>query len=74
MHVAFQNCMWADTRRSSQQIAGHSFGDISYTVGVAPTSVTGTLYIALLCVLMAHVRYSLEQRVFIYDCYVKPNS
>jgi hypothetical protein len=25
---------------------------------------------ALLCVFMAHVRYNLEQRVFIYDCYV----
>jgi hypothetical protein len=23
---------------------------------------------------MAHVRYTLEQRVFIYDCYVKTNS
>jgi hypothetical protein len=23
---------------------------------------------------MAHVRYNLEQRVFIYDCYVKTNS
>jgi hypothetical protein len=42
---------------------------------LAPPSVTETsCYCALFCVFMARVRYSLEQRVFIYDCYVKTDS
>jgi hypothetical protein len=37
-----------------------------------PPSVTEASFCsALFCVFMAHVRYNLEQRVFIYDCYVK---
>jgi hypothetical protein len=43
-------------------------------VSVVPLSVTElSFYCALFCVSMAHVRYSLEQRVFIYD-YVKNNN
>jgi hypothetical protein len=39
-----------------------------------PLSVIEALYSALFCVFMAHVRYCLEKRAFIYDCYVKTNS
>jgi hypothetical protein len=57
--------------RIRQQTKGHSCGDISESVSVAQSSVTEAWYSALFCVFMAHVSYSLEQRVFIYDCYVK---
>jgi hypothetical protein len=41
---------------------------------LAPTSVTeASYYCALFYVFMARVRYNLQQRVFIYDCYVKTN-
>jgi hypothetical protein len=36
--------------------------------------IEASFYCALFCVFMAHVRYNLEQRVFIYDCYVKKDS
>jgi hypothetical protein len=39
---------------------------------IMPSSVIeASFYSALFCVFMAHVRYNLQQRVFIYDCYVK---
>jgi hypothetical protein len=53
---------------------GHSFGDhlISESVSIAPSSITeAAFYSALFCVFTAHVRYNLEQGVFIYDCHVK---
>jgi hypothetical protein len=46
-----------------------------YECSLAPPSVTeASCYCDLFCVFMARVRYNLEQRVFIYDCYVKTNS
>jgi hypothetical protein len=36
-----------------------------------PSSVREALYSFLFCAFMACVLYSLQQRVFIYDCYVK---
>jgi hypothetical protein len=72
---ASQNVVSADTVDHTE---GHSFGDhpISESVSVMPSSVIeASFYCALLCVFMARVRYNLEQRVFIYDCYVgKKNS
>jgi hypothetical protein len=59
---------------SPRQTEGHSFGNrlVSESVIIMPPSVTeDCFYCALFCVFMAHVRYNLEQRVFIYDCYVK---
>jgi hypothetical protein len=42
---------------------------------LVPPSVTeASCYCAVFCVFMARVRYNLEQRVSIYDCYVKTNS
>jgi hypothetical protein len=58
----------------ARQTEGHSFGNhlISESVSVTPPSVTETsLYNALFCAFMARVKYTLEQIVFIYDCYVK---
>jgi hypothetical protein len=47
----------------------------SESVSVMPSTVTEVSFCyALFCVFMAHVRYNLEQRVFIYDCYVGKNS
>jgi hypothetical protein len=43
-----------------------------YAVIVMPSSVTEALYSALFSIFMVCVRNSLEQRVFIYECYVKP--
>jgi hypothetical protein len=44
----------------------------SESVSAMPSTVTEVSFcFALSCVFMAHVRYNLEQRVFIYDCYVK---
>jgi hypothetical protein len=51
-----------------QQTEGHSFGDhlISESISVTPSSVIEAyFYYALFSVFMAHVRYNLEQRVFI---------
>jgi hypothetical protein len=51
------------------KVIDHPIGE---SVTVAQSSATESqLYSALFCVFMAPVRYSLEQRVFIYDCYVK---
>jgi hypothetical protein len=75
--AGFSECRVGTHRGSPGQTAGHSFGDrlISESVSVAPSSVTeASFYCALFCVFMARVRYNLEQRVFIYDCYVKTNS
>jgi hypothetical protein len=58
----------------SRQTEGHSFSDhlISGPASVAPSSFTeASLYNALCSVFMACVRYNLEQRVFIFDCYVE---
>jgi hypothetical protein len=57
-----------------RQTEDHSFSEhlISESVSVMPSSVIeASFYCSLICVFMAHVRYNLEQRVFIYDCYVK---
>jgi hypothetical protein len=40
----------------------------------SPSVMEASCYSALFCVFKARVRYNLEQRVFIYDCYVKSNS
>jgi hypothetical protein len=64
----------ADTVGSPVKLKSHSFGYhlISESVSVPPSSVTeASLCSALFCVFMAPVRYNLEQKVFIYDCYVK---
>jgi hypothetical protein len=44
-----------------QTVVGRSFGDITDTVSVAPSSVTEALYNGLFCVFMTRVRYSLEK-------------
>jgi hypothetical protein len=62
---------------SPRQTQGHSFGEhlISESVSVAPSGVTeASFYSAVFCVFIVGVRYNLEQRVFIYDCYVKTKS
>jgi hypothetical protein len=56
------------------QIEGNSFGDhlISESVSVMSSSlIEASFYFALFCVVMACVRYNIDQRVFTYDCYVK---
>jgi hypothetical protein len=51
-----------------------SFSDHLDQCSLAPPSVTeASLCCALFSVFMAYVRYNLEQRVFIYDCYVTTN-
>jgi hypothetical protein len=55
--------------RGTRETEGHSFGNHLIIESVSVTE--AALYSALFCVFMAHVRYNLEQRVFIYDCYVK---
>jgi hypothetical protein len=70
-----ERCVWR--RGIPWQTECHSFGDylISESVSVVPSIVTeASFYCALFCVFMACGRYNLEQRVFIYDCYVKTNS
>jgi hypothetical protein len=60
-----------------RQTEGQLFGDhlISQSVSVAPSSLTeSSFYNVLFCVFIARVRYNLEQRVFVYDCYEKTNS
>jgi hypothetical protein len=59
------------------QTEGRSFGDhlISESVSVMPLSIIEASFCcALFYVFMARVRCNLEQRVFIYDCYVKRDS
>jgi hypothetical protein len=59
---------------NTRQTEVHSFGNhlISKSVSVTPPNVTeASLYSARFCVFMARVRYNLEQRVFIHDCYAK---
>jgi hypothetical protein len=44
----------------------------SESVSVRPSTVSEASFCcALFCIFMAHVRYDLEQRDFIYDCYVE---
>jgi hypothetical protein len=72
----------SDMNRASQKvllahIAGapgklNSFGNDPITESVSV--IEASLCSALFCVFMARVQYNLEQRVFIYDCYVKTNS
>jgi hypothetical protein len=45
-----------------------SIDSVSITV---LTAAEASFCYALFCVFMAHPKYNLEQRVFIYDCYVK---
>jgi hypothetical protein len=54
---ASQNFLSADCR-IRWQTEGHSCGDISESVSVAPLGVTEALYSAVFCVRMAHVRYT----------------
>jgi hypothetical protein len=70
VHVAFSELHVGRYYEIPWQTEHHLLGDIREAGSIAPSSVTEALYTALFCVLMARARYSLEQRVFIYDCYV----
>jgi hypothetical protein len=73
----FCECLVGTYCACTWQTEDDSSGDdlITESVSVTPPSVAGvSLYSALFCVFMDRVRYSLEQRVFIYDYYVKTNS
>jgi hypothetical protein len=64
---ALRPCWWKLLRNVD------CFGDISEALNVAPSSIPEALYNGPFWVFMACETYSLEQRVFIYDCYVKTN-
>jgi hypothetical protein len=69
---ATENILSADTVGFPRQTECHSLGDdliqrVSQSV-LRHRVTKASFYCALFCVVMAHVRYNLEQ-VFIYDCY-----